>query len=449
MSIERSAYVKWLRERAPERALKEQVAALLRVVNAETTSATKALTQFPLRNEHLEELMKWNHHLAASPVRDQIGTNAAEFFVAQTLATTVMRPKALDQIFSYGAEVDAVMAKGGDGIFEVGRPQFELLAHLAKALVDWMSAKGSRKPLLVESPLGNSLVVQVVGDYASKKGFPVETYTWMTPRNERQNRGITLRESAKWLKEAAAEHNVVIFIDDVSTGTRFKKMLDAMVRELGEDKLVAIALAVPQETAKNQERRQKLQANLVKLSAKHGFKTVWNELPYLRGFKFDDGPYCKWHNPLVWQDSDLIAGKRKVNLIFTLLDHLFVIIDDLASEQSYHRNRLEHIWTQNTAGDHFVMAPGLTQSTFQKINATLECSKVKAMIEASARTEFPSDYAGKLLLGGDEDAFVMQRWDWLRTSFIASANETMQANLARIIHNACVDGPDTMFSAVL
>jgi hypothetical protein len=61
----------------------------------------------------------------------------------------------------------------------------------------------------------------------------------------------------------------------------------------------------------------------------------------------------------MWGDSDLIAGKRKVNLIFTLIDHCFGILEDLGAEESRFRAYLERAWQQDTTGAMFGCAPGL------------------------------------------------------------------------------------------
>ena len=61
----------------------------------------------------------------------------------------------------------------------------------------------------------------------------------------------------------------------------------------------------------------------------------------------------------MWGDSDLIAGKRKVNLVFMLLRHFFNILADLAQEQSTYRPYLEIAWSQDTTGAVSVFAPGL------------------------------------------------------------------------------------------
>jgi len=109
----------------------------------------------------LDEMALWNKRLAPNDQRDQLGAAATKFWAAQTLATTVMRPSALDQSTHYSPAAARAMACGAEGLFEVGRSQFEALGRTANDLVSWVADRGVGSFAIIESPLGNSLPVHM------------------------------------------------------------------------------------------------------------------------------------------------------------------------------------------------------------------------------------------------------------------------------------------------
>jgi len=98
----------------------------------------------------------------------------------------------------------------------------------------------------------------------------------------------------------------------------------------------------------------------------------WENFPQLGQYKLDGGPPGIWQCPVVWGDSDMIAGKRKVNFVFMLLDHCLDILRDLASDDSAFRPYLEKVWAQDTGGKRVAFSPGLLKTAFGNIAADLE-----------------------------------------------------------------------------
>jgi hypothetical protein len=165
----------------------------------------------------------------------------------------------------------------------------------------------------------------------------------------------------------------------------------------------------------------------------------------LRLFKIDQGAPARWETPVIWGESDLIAGKRKVNLLFTLLDHAFLILDDLGQSQSDFRQYLELAWRSNTSGQVYLHAPGVLQATFKGISNQLSLKKCKRELVALASTRFPDDYKGVFL--GDSENYVEERMGWLRDALVEHATPVLGENRAWLAWNAIEAGFTAAFVA--
>lgn len=436
LSFQGSKIIDWRSQVATKEEQREVLQCLLSIVNFDQPKVIDKLTKAPLLNRQVADLAKWYKRLRISNGRDQIGKSAVKFFVAQAIATKTMQLKALDASYDYGSGVNELMEHGADGLYEVGINQFEKLRLSALHLANWLKENGHKRPLFIESPLGNSLPVQVMLKIACNAGLNPTVYTWSAPRNDRSSRGQTLSGSTKEMGETAANFDIVVFVDDVSTGTRFLKIHKVLCNVLGEERFVAIALAVTPPADRKCENRSKLSLRLENQSKKIGFKFFWADLPDLPLFKLDDGPNCKWDKPLVWEDSDLIAGKRKINLIFTLIDHIFDIVKDLASEKSIFRGPLENAWARDVSGQEFVIEPGITRSVFKGINASLEKYDIRNIMEVAAKSEFEKDYSGKILPISNTEEFVKDRWNWLQNTFVREVEQKTSSGIAWTAFNA-------------
>ena len=107
--------------------------------------------------------------------------------------------------------------------------------------------------------------------------------------------------------------------------------------------------------------------------------------------------------------------------MFTLLNHWFGILDDLANEESKYRSYLEQAWRQDTSGSVSLFAEGLIQSVFRSIVDDLPLNKVETVLWDAAKKEFPEDYVGKVTGMSQED--VRRRWSWFRQEFFNLAKE--------------------------
>ena len=242
MAFERSAYLAALHESAPKEAVAEEVRKLLALPGETEPSLAEELSSGNVNQRELIELKIWNQRLAPNLDRDRLGRAACRFWAVQTLVTTVLRQTALDPVAKYSPGIVRAMEAGGQGLFEVGQSQFEALGWAAEELAHWISGRAISSFAVIESPLGNSLPVQVVSDAAARLGLKPVCIEWNAPRNDRPSHGRTIVEAACECAETTAAFPLVVFIDDALTGTRLVKLFDALIDRVGRDRFLAIAM---------------------------------------------------------------------------------------------------------------------------------------------------------------------------------------------------------------
>ena len=381
---------------APYAKLVEEVTRLLNFVDSQDANLIATLCASRINNKSLYEIAASNDRIANCTDRNHMRNSAVNFWVAQTLATTVLRPSALDQSAQYPSAVTTLMERGADGLYHIGEGQFFSLQRVVENLSKWLVDKQAKSVALVESPLGNTLPVQVMCDYGKQIGLKVDPILWGVPRNDQAGRGATIKSRVNALVAATASYDYVVLVDDVITGTRLRKVFDALIKPVGRRRLLAIALVIADTMRPPQpddvRNRERLLKRLREQGASIGFDEFWVDVAPQRFFRIDDGKPVRWESPLIWGDSDLIAGKRKVNLVFTLIDHFFVLLEDLGSPRSIYRPYLEAAWKQDTSGQEFRWSDGLLESTFRTLVDRLSSSKLKSKISFKARAE--SDHSG-------------------------------------------------------
>jgi hypothetical protein len=140
---------------------------------------------------------------------------------------------------------------------------------------------------------------------------------------------------------------------------------------------------------------ERLEKRVRQQAARLNYPNPIVEFPQLETFRIDEGPPVRWESPIIWGDSDLSAGKRKVNLIFTLLEHCLSILEDLGANDSQFRPYLEQAWGRDTTDQTFRFPPGLVRSVFQGILNDLALDQVHAALWAKAKDAFHDDYKGR------------------------------------------------------
>ena len=145
---------------------------------------------------------------------------------------------------------------------------------------------------------------------------------------------------------------------------------------------------------------------------------------------------------MIWGETDLTAGKRKVNLLFNLLEHLVVVLKDLSSNGNFVRY-LEIAWQRNTDGEQYAFSPGLLENVFRDLILKVQLDEVVNALVNSGQQHFPDDFKGSILSISQSD--VRARWEWLRESFLRLAEFKLTAAEAHFLWRAF----DNTFAASL
>lgn len=432
-----SAYIAQMHTPAPRQLVETELAKLLSLLGEGDPAVASRLSEAPVPNVAFVELQAWNRLLAPNKQRDRLGTAAARFFAAQALVTSVMRPWALDVTATFPVEVKRAMQAGAGGLFEFGQSQFEVLANIAHGLSDWIVDRHTGSVALIESPTGNTVPVQIISDLLRRRGVEPSTILWNAPRNDRPSRGRTVTDSARACASDAESFDLVILIDDALSGTRFLKLFDALAQEIDLKRFLPIAMFFKDASRPELDdhpNRKRLSRRLHEQHHKIGYEKLLSDFPALPLFRLDWGPPGRWQCPVVWGDSDMIAGKRKVNFIFAMLDHCFDVLQDLAVPNSIFRPYLEKAWSQNTAGHGFAFSSGLLETAFRNIATDLRLTEFHEFLRKKAETRFPDDYTGNIALLEKDGA--EQRWGWLADTFLAEAQERIDGNHAAMAWKA-------------
>ena len=330
---------------------------------------------------------------------------------------------------------ERLLRVGADALYEAGRPQFEKLQLVCSDLVNWLSGKHYSQVVIVESPLGNCVPVAVLQSLASRDLVPISVVTWNAPRNDRAGVGRTVSESTGTLSGHVDADALIIFADDVITGTRFVKTFDALSKRFPKRILpLAMAFKDPTKPVSSTDQLKRVRTRVSKASKQLGYEPAFIEFPILPAFKIDDGAPVYWDSPVIWGETDLVAGKRKVNLVFNLIDHLFFTLEDLGKSSSKLAKYLFKAWGQNTDGESFAFAIGIREQLFSKLSNKLGAEKVRLDLAARGREAYSADFTGAV--DSIQEAEVKQRWDWLRETFLELAEVKLRPEEAYILWRA-------------
>jgi hypothetical protein len=331
----------------------------------------------------------------------------------------------------------------GRALFEFGESQFEELGTFALDIADWLAERKPRSITLIESPIGNSLPVQVVHDAVQKLGLSCSTTQWNAPRNDRNAAGRTVKDAAPDWAPTVQSFDLVVFLDEIVSGARYRHLLGALRRQIPPGKLLPLGMLFYDSYRKDLMTgpiRASTITDVQTFGRDLGFAEPLREFPHLRLFKFDGVNTNAWGGPVAWGDSEIAAGKRKLNLIFTMLHHCLSILEDLAKWDSKFARYLIRAWQMNTCGEGFEFDPSAAHKIFADIANDLNIRPFRKLLWEKAKQRFPDDYTGELktLPGGDGS----ERWKWLCETFRSEAGK-------RIGHRAGVawNAIDAAFAA--
>lgn len=419
MAFGRSLFLDRLVAPAPRDDVLREARRLLRFANVDEDLADVMVSGCSVQS--LELLRAELNRLEPNANWDTNGLNARRYWLAQALATYLLPGRVFDESPSSDAPVAAIMRDAAEGLFDLGRGQFLQLTKAATTIVNWIERHKAQSFVLVECPLGNTVPTQVILKAATERGHKISSTLWNPPRNDRKTRGWTLQQAARDLAEQTASADWVIYVDDAITGTRFTKLFDALSDAVGRRRFAALALAfndpamtnaTPANSQKRLVKRVSEQANTI------GLECGYLVFPNTPIFHIDHRGPVRWDSPIIWGELDLIAGKRKLNLIFTLLDHVFWVWEDLADPHSRLQVHLRSAWGRDEERAYAIDREALRR-TFHDLTGRLGLSQTREEMHEMAQEAFPEDYLGSLTQMERPDVKV--RFDWLRTAFLELA----------------------------
>jgi hypothetical protein len=390
----RSAFLAHLHSRVPASETQPIIADLLAVLGESDPATAARLASIEMSRLTYFDLVNWSKRIEDHAWRDRISRAAAKFWAAQTLVTTALRPTVFDPNYDYPAAIASALETGAQGLFDVGQSQFDQLAMLGKELVKWLIERKPTRIALIESPIGNTVPTQFLEALAKGQGLSAKIVQWNAPRNDRARLGRTVEDTAAICAAETEAFDLVVLADESLTGTRFLKLFDALIQPIGKDRLVPIAMLFPDVQRPNLGRHEN-RARLIKVLETQGkyigYPNCHVTFSGHRWFRIDGGPRAIWQSPVIWGDSEMVAGKRKINLAFMLIDHFRDIIDDLAQTDSMYRPYLERAWALNEHGRAFAFVPGLMQRCFESIGRDLLLEEFRNELWANAKARFPQD----------------------------------------------------------
>ncbi|MYN04543.1 hypothetical protein GTP41_20840 [Pseudoduganella sp. DS3] len=433
MTFGTSAYLEWRFALAPNGAARPLIAPLAELLGA-SPEEIDHYSKKPFRNGELEQLAIWTQRVVSVSDQGSRAKTAKKFWAAQALAMPILIREPLRT-----AQADPVAVRllqvGADALYDAGYPQFEKLRQVCHELVNWLIKQAWKRVVLIESPLGNCVPVAVLHSLAGRAGLSTQVVTWNAPRNDRAGAGWTVSDSAGSLSSDVDPGDLVVFADDVITGTRFVKTFDALSKKFpGRVLPIAMAFNDPMKSETSPDQLKRVRSRASKAEQLFGYPHTFVNFPILPAFRIDAGAPVYWESPVIWGETDLVAGKRKVNLIFNLIDHLFHTLNDLTKPTSALAKYLHKAWQKDTTGASYAFAAGLREEVFSNLSNQLNIDEVRLTLDARAREAYPADFTG--LVEGIDEEEVKQRWDWLRTTFLELAQAKLRSDEAYVLWRA-------------
>ncbi len=177
-----SAFVAHLQSPASEKEVEAELIQLLHLQGLEDPELVDELLQSPVTVFGLGHLRRWNATLASHVDRDVYGKAYAKFGAPTAILKAVVSPQTLNPEARLPEGLARVMHEGAEGLLKLGFTQFAGLAKLTREVADWIEKRAFRSVALVESPIGNSLPVQVLQTLLEKRDVIATPLLLTAPR---------------------------------------------------------------------------------------------------------------------------------------------------------------------------------------------------------------------------------------------------------------------------
>jgi hypothetical protein len=264
-----------------------------------------------------------------------------------------------------------------------------------------------------------------------------EVVEWGCPRNDRALQGRTVADSAKDLAAdsivKAAE--LVLFVDDAITGSRFLKLAKALRKVVGADRFASVAMRVRFNPAAGFVNGQLRSLHEVaEWAAKCGLPSGEVTFPDLPIFRIDEKAPALFESALAWGEAALTAGKRKTNLVFYFIDRFEAVAMQLsAPDRSEARELLiRRLWQKDTSGQQFAISPEIAEVTFRDLIKALP-DNFFDRIRAAAKAAFPHDFYGRRIGGHNA---LRDRSEWLSMCVYREARQVLPEQESHLFNNA-------------
>lgn len=396
----------------------------------------------------LEEFIRHLDHLRPAHGEHPIAAELRKFFAGQIMFSLLKDVR--DGQKTYPPIVTRILEEAADGLFEFGRDQAVELAHVADELAWWMQQRQFAKVIILEMPIGNCIPVEIVRRIALAKDINVDVVEWAFPRNTAKRRGYSVRDAAEKfaLDPRVTDADCILLLDDVQTGSRLLNIADALRRAVGKERLAVLGLHFEFPRGSN-----KAPFHARDLTRIDGWATEMRmpfgnrTMPTLPLFIGDHGDDFFLESPSIWLGSDLIVGKRKVNLLYNKIDFYEQIARDLASDTGKYLQSLKRaVWSEDEVGN-WAFGPDVVEATFRRIFSSLSIDQLFRDVRSEAATDFPEDQSAT---DADLSEQVMKaRVDWLiamiKTAALSQLSEQDAGMLTRAIletSNAGLNVPD-------
>lgn len=347
-----------------------------------------------------------------------------------------------DEKTIFPSEYESIAQVGAEGLYSYGILQFSALKEFCLAISNSIISKRVKSVCLIDSPLGNILPNRVLYSFLSAKGIKVAIKSISIPRNEKACKGHTVKsvivENIQSLDTAV---EMVLYLDDVITGTRYNKVSSILDRQLKITNILFLPCAMvfhPHITRQYKPKKDyKINRKRVFDKAKDstqefGFQT-YKEFPSLPLMKIDDGDPFVYDSPVVWGEQALVSGMRKVNLIFNLIENQKGLMEDIESNCCGSRTALESLWSKDSQGRKCLFANGLLSSCFSKYNSVIDWD----VIHSTAKIQYSDDYDGHII--HLQEGEIMGRIKWVKDEVSKAIASKLGMPTANLVNRALSD----------
>jgi hypothetical protein len=371
------------------------------------------------------------------------GSSLTKYFAARELIEFAVPEYSLfDNDIAFPEDYKLISEIGAQGLHQYGLNQFNSLKDCCVDIVKFVIKNNYINICLIESPLGNVVPVQVLCALFEKNGINTKKISLSLPRNDRLKFGFTFSEViTNNIDSMINGIDLVLYIDDVISGSRFRKISSSLSKKLKKKSVILLPCALvvkphplpsfvwKPEYTKN---RSIIKNRAIEFQKEHSF-FPWFEIPDLPKIKIDDGLPVVYESPIVWGEQPIVAGMKKVNFIFNILEQFEYILNDIITNEFKSRDTLLSLWSKDTKGVSYIIPDNILTDVFLDIREEIDWEKIRE----DAKSEFHVDYSG----GIDElqEKEVRLRWEWIMNEIITQVKAKLDESQANILQKALHD----------